>query len=196
MREACSLVWSVLVLLFRSRVSLEAEILTLRHQLNIQRRHLPKRLTLSAMDRLIFVGLYRLAPSTLNVLTIVKPETVVRLASCRVQVVLALEVTTSFRPTDGSGRNTPADPRDEHCQSAVGSAADPWRVAQARHRDGPDQRRQVYGQAKGDGIAAMDLFVVPTISFRLLYGLLIMRQTLRLVPRRSRANARGQVDAL
>jgi hypothetical protein len=25
-----------------------------------------------------------------------------------------------------------------------------------------------------DGIAAMDLFVVPTISFRLLYGLLIM----------------------
>jgi hypothetical protein len=37
MSEACSLVWSVLVLLFRSRVSLEAEILILRHQLNIQR---------------------------------------------------------------------------------------------------------------------------------------------------------------
>jgi len=44
MREAYSLIWSVLVLLFRSRVSLEAEILILRHQLNIQRRHLPKRL--------------------------------------------------------------------------------------------------------------------------------------------------------
>jgi hypothetical protein len=78
MREACSLVWSVLVLLFQSRASLGAEILVLRHQLNIQRRHLPKRLTLSAMDRLIFVGLSRLAPSTLNALTIVKPETVVR----------------------------------------------------------------------------------------------------------------------
>ena len=78
MREACSLVWSVLVLLFQSRASLKAEILILRHQLNIQRRHLPKRLTLSAMDRLIFVGLSRLAPSTLNALTIVKPETVVR----------------------------------------------------------------------------------------------------------------------
>jgi hypothetical protein len=71
MREACSLVWSVLVLLFRSRASLEAEILTLRHQLNIQRRHLPKRLTFGAIDRLIFVGLYRLVPSTLNALTIV-----------------------------------------------------------------------------------------------------------------------------
>ena len=61
MREACSLVWSVLVLLFRSRASLEAEILILRHQLNIQRRHLPKRLAFSAIDRLVFVGLYRLA---------------------------------------------------------------------------------------------------------------------------------------
>ena len=29
-------------------------------------------------------------------------------------------------------------------------------------------------RAHADGIAAMDLFVVPTISFRLLYGLLIM----------------------
>ena len=59
MRDACSLFWSVLVFLFRSRVSLEAEILLLRHQLNIQRRHLPKRPTFSAMDRVIFVGLYR-----------------------------------------------------------------------------------------------------------------------------------------
>jgi hypothetical protein len=47
------------------------EILILRHQLNIQRRHLPKRLTLGAMDRLVFVGLYRLVPSALNALTIV-----------------------------------------------------------------------------------------------------------------------------
>jgi hypothetical protein len=78
MREACSVVWSVLVAWFRSRASLEAEILILRHQLNIQRRHLPKRLTFSAMDRLIFAGLYRSVPSTLNALTLVKPETVVR----------------------------------------------------------------------------------------------------------------------
>jgi hypothetical protein len=78
MREPYSLVWSVLVLLFRSRVSLEAEILILRHQLNIQRRHQPKRLAFSAMDRLIFVGLYRLVPNTIKALTIVKPDTVIR----------------------------------------------------------------------------------------------------------------------
>ena len=73
MREACSLVWSVLVLLFRSRVSLEAEILILRHQLNIQRRHVPKRVAFSAIDRLIFVGLYRLVPTTIKALTIESP---------------------------------------------------------------------------------------------------------------------------
>jgi hypothetical protein len=78
MREAYGLVWSVLVLLFRSRVSLEAEILILRHQLNIQRRHMPKRVAFSAMDRLILVGLYRLEPSAIKALTIVKPDTIVR----------------------------------------------------------------------------------------------------------------------
>src|ERR1700722_6431476 len=78
MREACNLVLSVLVLLFQSRASLGAGIVVLRHQVNIQRRHLPKRLTFSAMDRLIFVGLSRLAPTTLNALMIVKPETVVK----------------------------------------------------------------------------------------------------------------------
>src|SRR5262249_2687305 len=72
-REACSLVWSVLVLLFRSRVSLEAEILILRHQLNIQRRHVPKRVAFSVIDRLIFVGLYRLVPTTIKALTIESP---------------------------------------------------------------------------------------------------------------------------
>jgi len=46
----------VLVLLFQSRVSLEAEILILRHRLNIQRRHVSKRVTFSAMNRLILLG--------------------------------------------------------------------------------------------------------------------------------------------
>ncbi len=78
MRETCSLVWSALVGLLRSRASLEAEILVLRHQLNVQRRKSPKRLAFSTMDRLIFAGLYRMVPSVLNALTIVKPETVIK----------------------------------------------------------------------------------------------------------------------
>src|SRR5258708_39335320 len=78
MREACSLIWSALVLLFRSRTSLAAEILVLRHQINILRRHSPKRQTFSAMDRLIFAELYRLAPTVLNALAVLKPATVIK----------------------------------------------------------------------------------------------------------------------
>ena len=78
MREAYSVVWSVLALLFWLRVSLDAEILILRHQLNIQRRHQPKRLAFSAMDRLILVGLYRSVPNTIEALTIAKPDAVIR----------------------------------------------------------------------------------------------------------------------
>jgi hypothetical protein len=38
----------------------------------------------------------------------------------------------------------------------------------------PSQGWKTFLHNHADGIAAMDLFVVPTLSFRLLYGLLIM----------------------
>ena len=78
MREVCSLIWWALVGAFRSRVSLEAENTILRHQLNVLRRKSPKRPTFGMLDRLIFAGLYRLAPKVLGALAIVKPETVIK----------------------------------------------------------------------------------------------------------------------
>src|SRR6202011_1698046 len=64
--------------LFRSRASLQAEILTLRHQLNVLRRKSPQRLTIASIDRLVFAGLYRLGPGVLGALKVVRPETVIR----------------------------------------------------------------------------------------------------------------------
>jgi hypothetical protein len=78
MRDVCSLIWLALVGLFQSRMSLEAEILALRHQLNVLRRKSPKKLTFTGIDRLVFAGLYRLAPGMLDALAIVRPETVIR----------------------------------------------------------------------------------------------------------------------
>src|SRR5271156_6901781 len=78
MREVCSLIWLALVGAFRSRVSLEAENTILRHQLNVLRRKSPKRPMFGVLDRLIFAGLYRLAPKVLGALAIVKPETVIK----------------------------------------------------------------------------------------------------------------------
>jgi len=48
--------------LFRSKTSLEAEIVTLRHQLNVLRRKSPKRMAFNNFDRLIlpvYIGLRR-----------------------------------------------------------------------------------------------------------------------------------------
>src|ERR1700738_5721862 len=78
MREAFSLIWTGLVGLFRSRASLAAEVLVLRHQINVLPRNSPERHTFSTADRLILVGLYRLAPMVLSALAIVKPETVIK----------------------------------------------------------------------------------------------------------------------
>src|SRR4051794_35957584 len=68
----------MLLNLFRSRRSLEAEVVALRQQLNVLRRSAAKRPALSRFDRLIFILLYRLAPSVLKAVTIVRPETIIR----------------------------------------------------------------------------------------------------------------------
>ena len=44
----------------------------------------------------------------------------------------------------------------------------------AERRGAPSQGWKTFLRNHADGIAAIDLFVVPTISFRLLFGLLIM----------------------
>jgi hypothetical protein len=183
------LIWQAVVGLLRSRASLEAEILMLRHQLNVLRRKSPKRLAFSNLDRLVFAGLYRLVPAVVNALVIVEPETVIgwhragfrsfwrwksRCRDGRPKVPLEIRAT---------------DPRHEPRQPTLGRSPDSWRTPQARHRSWPNLSRQVHGQAQETAIprledipsqprrwiAAMDLFVVPTISFRLLYGLLILR---------------------
>ncbi len=78
MSDLCRLIWCALTGPFRSRAALEAEILVLRHQLNVLRRKSPKRLAFGNVDRLVFAGLYRLAPGVLDALKILKPQTVIR----------------------------------------------------------------------------------------------------------------------
>jgi hypothetical protein len=56
--------------LLRSRAALQTEILVLRHQLNVLGRRAPKRVAVSNIDRLVFAGLYRLAPEVLDAVKI------------------------------------------------------------------------------------------------------------------------------
>jgi hypothetical protein len=78
MIQFLSLVAHILVSPFKTRVRLEAEIILLRHQVNVLRRRLPAKPRLTLADRLVFIWLYRLFPSVRSVVTIIQPETVVR----------------------------------------------------------------------------------------------------------------------
>src|ERR1035438_3705796 len=77
MSDIFKLIWRAVAELFRSRASLEAEILTLRHQVNVLRRNSAKRPAFTNIDRLVFAALYRLVPRVVNALVIVEPETVI-----------------------------------------------------------------------------------------------------------------------
>jgi transposase InsO family protein len=55
----------------------------------------------------------------------------------------------------------------------------------ARNRKPPSQGWKTFLRNHADGIVSMDLFVVPTISFKLLYGLLILKHGRREILRLS-----------
>src|ERR1700682_6192397 len=86
------------------------------------------------------------------------------MASRGLPIILALEIEGAGWQANNPVGDTQAYPRDEHCQSAVGSAADPWRTPQARHRYRTDQRGQVHGQAKRPAIPRLE--DVPSQSCR------------------------------
>jgi len=69
---------AVLASPFKSKLRLEAENAVLRQQLMVLRRRLRGRIRLTNHDRWFFIQLYRWFPSILSVLTIIRPEMLVR----------------------------------------------------------------------------------------------------------------------
>jgi len=174
--------------LFRSKTSLEAEIVTLRHQLNVLRRKSPKRMAFNNFDRLIFASLYRIAPRIVNALAIVEPATVIRWhragfrlfwrwkSRCRGgRPKVSLEIRQLIRAMSLANPLWGA-PRIHGELLKLGIDVGQTSVAKymARHRRPPSQVWKTFLHNHADGIASMDLFVVPTLSFRLPYGLLIL----------------------
>src|SRR6202051_2975708 len=193
MRDVCRLICLALIGLFRSRASLQAEILTPRDQLNVLRRKSPQRLAFTSIDRLVFAGLYRLAPGMLDALKIVRPETVIRWHRAGFRAYWRWK----SRPRSGRPK-TPLEirqlireislanplwgaPRLHGELLMLGIDVGQTTVAKymARGSEPPSQGWKTFLHNHADGIASMDLFVVPTISFRLLYGLLLLHHDRR-----------------
>ena len=72
-----SAVVSIFVFRFRGRAALELKLVALQHQLAVLRRQRPGRPQLSSVDRLLWVLLYRIWPQVIDAMVLVKPATVV-----------------------------------------------------------------------------------------------------------------------
>ena len=188
MSEWSRLVFGMIVDLFRSRAALEAEIVVLRQQLNVLRRTCPKKLPFNSIDRLILGGACRLFPIVNNALAIVRPDTVIRWHRAgfrsywrwksrrrRGRPTVPLEIRRLIREMSTANPLWGA-PRIHGELLKLGIDIGQTSVAKymARRRAPPSQGWKTFLCNHADGIAAMDIFVVPTISFRLLYGLLIV----------------------
>src|SRR6266700_2662574 len=193
MNELCRLIWCGLIGLFRSPTSLEAEILLLRHLLNVLRQKSPKRPTFGSIDRLIFAGLYGLAPNVRSALAIVRPETVIRWHRAGFRLFwrwksksqggrpkLPFDIRTLIRDISLANPLWGA-PRIHGELLKLGIAVGQTTVAKymARRRRPPSQGWKTFLRNHTDAIASIDMFVVPTVSFRLLYGLVILRHSRR-----------------
>src|SRR5262249_46470918 len=121
----------------------------------------------------------RTVSHVLSTLVVVKPETVIRWHRAGFRLFWRWK-SRARRQTEGPARNPPIDPRHEPRQPVLGRSANPRRTPQTRHRCGsdlgcqymarhrrlPSQGWKTFLRNHADGVAAMDLFVVPTLSFR------------------------------
>jgi putative transposase len=78
MLASISALLSLLAGRLRGRAELELEVIALRHQLAGLRRQRPGRTRLFALDRLLWIWLYRVWPRCLNIMVLVRPGIVVQ----------------------------------------------------------------------------------------------------------------------
>src|SRR4030095_8303285 len=182
-------VLAVLASPFKSKLQLEAENTVLRHQLIVLRRGLHGRVRLTSNDRWFLIQLYRWFPSILQVLTIIRPETLVRWHRVGFRCYWRWKShTRGGRPqieTDFRGliRRTSVEnplwgaPRIHGELLKLGFEVAQSSVAKymVKRRGRPSQGWRTFLRNHAPDIAAMDLFVVPTIGFDLLYAIVIVR---------------------
>ena len=157
----------------------------LRQQVIILQRKSSGRVRLSNADRWFFVQLYRMFPSILHALHIIRPETLVRWLRSywrwksrnrggRPQIDIELRALirqmSNNNPLWGAPRI-----RGELLKLGFEVAQSTVAKYMIRRRGPPGQSWWTFLRNHMPEIAAMDLFVVPTLAFNLLYGFIIVR---------------------
>src|SRR6202142_2492107 len=174
-----SLFLALLTAPFKSKIRLEAENAVLRHQLIVLRRKLQGRFRLTNNDRWFFIQLYRWFPSILKVLTVIRPETLVRWHRAgfrcywrwksrprggRPQIETELRVLIRRMSVENPLWGAPRIHGEllklgiEVAQSSVGKYM-------VKRRRSPSQGWRTFLHNHAPDIAATDLFVAPNIGF-------------------------------
>jgi transposase InsO family protein len=180
---------AVLASPFKSKCQLEAENAALRHQLVVLRRKMRSRVRLTNNDRWFLIQLYRWFPSVLKVITVIRPETLVRWHRAgfrrywrwksrsfggRPQIDIELRALIRQMSIENPLWGAPRIHGEllklgfEVAQSSVAKYM-------VKRRGPPSQQWGTFLRNHRPDIAAMDLFVVPTIGFDLLYAFIIIR---------------------
>ena len=174
--------------LFKSRRRLEAEILFLRHQLNIALRQRPTRLPLRSSDRALLVWMIRLWPSLLDMVQVVEPATILRWHRAGFK--------TYWRWKSRKRAGRPRIDRELRNLIRRMSRENPlwgaprihgellklgFELAEStvskytnRRRRPPSQSWRTFLRIHAEAIAAIDLCVVPTVHFERLFAFVII----------------------
>src|SRR5437868_5795027 len=173
--------------LFKSRRRLEAENLFLRHQLSIALRRAPPRLRLRGSDRALLVWMTQLWPSLLGAAQVVEPETILRWHRAGWKAFWRWKSRKrAGRPKIDRGlrdliqRMSKENPlwgaSRIHGELMLGFEVAQSTVSKYMVRDGtpPSQSWKTFLRNHVQAIAAIDLCVVPTLTFERLFAFLVL----------------------
>jgi hypothetical protein len=160
----------------------------LRHQLNLLQRRAPRRPHLRWVDRALFIWLYRRCPRVLRAITIVRPETVLRWHRMGFAAYwrwksrspggrprIAQEVRDLIRrmslenPLWGATKI-----HGELLKVGIEVAQSTVSIYMVPRSDRPMQTWKTFLSNHTEGVASIDLFVVPTIAFQRLFAFLVL----------------------
>ena len=179
---------AVLASAFKSKWRLEAENAALRHQLIVLRRKVRGRPRLTNNDRWFFIQLYRWFPSILRVIMIVQPETLVRWHRAgfrrywrwkshppggRPQIKTDLQALIRQMSIENPLWGAPRI-HGELLKLGFKVAQSSVAKYMVKRIGPPSQGWRTFLRNHAPDIAAMDLFIVPTIGFDLLYAFVIV----------------------
>jgi transposase InsO family protein len=174
--------------LFKSRCRLEAENLFLRHQLSVALRRAPPRLRLRGGDRALLVSMIGLWPSLLGVVKVVQPETIFRWHRAGFRAFWRWKSRKrAGRPKIDRGlrdliqRMSKENPQwgasrihGELLMLGFEVAQSTVSIYMVRGGRPPSQSWKTFLRNHAQAIAAIDLCVVPTLTFERLFAFLVL----------------------